>query len=158
MKTTILMVGKTDNSHINTLINDYSDRLKRYKIGFEIQIIPDIKNSKNISVSQQKTAEGRLILNNINESDYVVLLDEHGKEQTSVEMAKWLEAKMNATYKRIVFVIGGPYGFSSELYGRKNDIISLSKLTFSHQMVRLIFIEQLYRSMTIIHHEPYHHE
>ncbi|MBP7985403.1 MAG: 23S rRNA (pseudouridine(1915)-N(3))-methyltransferase RlmH [Bacteroidaceae bacterium] len=156
MKTILLMVGKTVSPNFVMSINDYLERIKHY-MPFEIITIPEIKNTKNLSEDQQKEREGDLILKNIQQSDTVVLLDEHGKEMRSIEFAKWTEAKRNDA-KRLVFVIGGPYGFSKDVYGRANEKISLSKMTFSHQMVRLIFVEQIYRVCTIIKGEPYHHE
>ena len=156
MKTILLMVGKTVSPNFVMSINDYLERIKHY-MSFEIITIPEIKNTKNLSEDQQKEREGDLILKNIQQSDTVVLLDEHGKEMRSIEFAKWTEAKRNDA-KRLVFVIGGPYGFSKDVYGRANEKISLSKMTFSHQMVRLIFVEQIYRVCTIIKGEPYHHE
>ncbi len=150
------MVGKTVSPNFVMSINDYLERIKHY-MPFEIITIPEIKNTKNLSEDQQKEREGDLILKNIQQSDTVVLLDEHGKEMRSIEFAKWTEAKRNDA-KRLIFVIGGPYGFSKDVYGRANEKISLSKMTFSHQMVRLIFVEQIYRVCTIIKGEPYHHE
>jgi len=158
MKIMLLIVGKTSNKHIQTLVNEYLERLKHYKIGIDIHVISDIKNSNKLSALEQKKAEGAKILRIIDKHDFIVLLDEHGVEHTSVQLAKWIENKMNSSIKRIVFIIGGAYGFSSEIYNYKDEMISLSKLTFSHQMVRLIFIEQLYRAMTILNNEPYHHE
>lgn len=156
MKTILLMVGKTVSPNFVMSINDYLERIKHY-MPFEIITIPEIKNTKNLSEDQQKEREGDLILKNIQQSDTVVLLDEHGKEMRSIEFAKWTEAKRNDA-KRLIFVIGGPYGFSKDVYSRANEKISLSKMTFSHQMVRLIFVEQIYRVCTIIKGEPYHHE
>ncbi len=156
MKTILLMVGKTVSPNFVMSINDYLERIKHY-MPFEIITIPEIKNTKNLSEDQQKEREGDLILKNIQQSDTVVLLDEHGKEMRTIEFAKWTEAKRNDA-KRLIFVIGGPYGFSKDVYGRANEKISLSKMTFSHQMVRLIFVEQIYRVCTIIKGEPYHHE
>ena len=150
------MVGKTVSPNFVMSINDYLERIKHY-MPFEIITIPEIKNTKNLSEDQQKEREGDLILKSIQQSDTVVLLDEHGKEMRSIDFAKWTEAKRNDA-KRLVFVIGGPYGFSKDVYGRANEKISLSKMTFSHQMVRLIFVEQIYRVCTIIKGEPYHHE
>ena len=150
------MVGKTVSPNFVMSINDYLERIKHY-MPFEIITIPEIKNTKNLSEDQQKEREGDLILKNIQQSDTVVLLDEHGKEMRSIEFAKWTEAKRNDA-KRLIFVIGGPYGFSKDVYSRANEKISLSKMTFSHQMVRLIFVEQIYRVCTIIKGEPYHHE
>lgn len=156
MKTILFLVGKTTEKHFNTGINDYTNRISHY-LPFEIKIIPDIKNTKSLTESQQKQAEGELILKQLQPSDTVVLLDEHGSEFRSIEFAKWLENKWN-TARRLVFIIGGPYGFSDEMYRRANEKISMSKMTFSHQMIRLIFTEQLYRACTIIKGEPYHHE
>ena len=156
MKTILLMVGKTTSSNFIASINDYLERIKHY-IPFEINTIPEIKNTKNLTEEQQKEREGDLILKNILPSDTVVLLDEHGKEMRSIDFAKWTEMKRNDA-KRLVFVIGGPYGFSKDIYSRANEKISLSRMTFSHQMVRLIFVEQIYRACTIIKGEPYHHE
>lgn len=150
------MVGKTVSPNFVMSINDYLERIKHY-MPFEIITIPEIKNTKNLTEDQQKEREGDLILKNIQQSDTVVLLDEHGKEMRSIEFAKWTETKRNDA-KRLIFVIGGPYGFSKDVYGRSNEKISLSKMTFSHQMVRLIFVEQIYRVCTIIKGEPYHHE
>ena len=157
MRVTLLLVGKTVNKHFVELIDEYAGRVKHY-IGFDITVIPELKNTKNLSTDQQKQQEGELILKQIRTADHVVLLDEHGKEFRSVEFSTWVEQKMQMVSKRLVFVIGGPYGFSQEVYGRANEKISLSKMTFSHQMVRLIFVEQLYRAMTIMRGEPYHHE
>lgn len=157
MKVNLLLVGKTVNKHFVELIEDYASRVKHY-IGFEINIIPELKNTKNLSIDQQKQQEGELILRQLLPSDSVVLLDEHGKELGSLDFSKYLEQKMQTTNKRLVFVVGGPYGFSPDVYNRANDKLSLSRMTFSHQMVRLIFVEQLYRAMTIMRGEPYHHE
>jgi 23S rRNA (pseudouridine1915-N3)-methyltransferase len=156
MKTVLILVGKTVNKHFIAGIDDYAGRISHY-MPFEIMTIPELRNTKNLSEEQQKKAEGDLILNQIQPSDSVVLLDEHGKEFRSVEYARWLQQKQQ-TARRLVFVIGGPYGFSDDVYERANEKISLSKMTFSHQMVRLIFTEQLYRACTIIKGEPYHHE
>jgi len=156
MKVTLILVGKTTDKHFDAGINDYADRIKHY-LPFEITIIPELKNTKSLSEEQQKEKEGEQILKLLTSSDTVVLLDEHGKEMRSIEYAQWLQKKQ-ATAKRLVFVIGGPYGFSPAVYSRADEKISLSKMTFSHQMVRLIFTEQLYRACTIIKGEPYHHE
>lgn len=156
MKVTLILVGKTTDKHFDAGINDYAGRIKHY-LPFEITIIPELKNTKSLSEEQQKEKEGEQILKLLTSSDTVVLLDEHGKEMRSIEYAQWLQKKQ-ATAKRLVFVIGGPYGFSPAVYSRADEKISLSKMTFSHQMVRLIFTEQLYRACTIISHEPYHHE
>ena len=157
MKVALVLVGKTVNKHFVELIDEYAGRVKHY-IGFDIITIPELKNTKSLSADQQKQQEGDLILKQLQAGDHVVLLDEHGKEFRSVEFSKWVEQKMQTVNKRLVFVIGGPYGFSPDVYAKANEKISLSKMTFSHQMVRLIFVEQLYRAMTIIRGEPYHHE
>lgn len=156
MKTVLILIGKTTNKHFVAGINDYSERINHY-MPFEIKVIQEIKNTKSLTEDQQKIAEGSLILKLLQPSDTVVLLDEHGEEMRSVVFAKWLQGKQfNA--RRLVFVIGGPYGFSQDVYDRATELVSLSKMTFSHQMVRLIFTEQLYRACTIIKGEPYHHE
>lgn len=156
MKTILILVGKTTDKHFQAGISDYAARIGHY-MPFDIVTIPELKNTKSLSEEQQKTAEGELILKQIQPQDTVVLLDEHGKELRSVELARWLEQKQ-ATARRLVFVIGGSYGFSSAVYGRANEQLSLSKLTLSHQMVRLVVTEQIYRACTIIRGEPYHHE
>ena len=157
MKATLILVGKTVDKRFAELISEYTNRLKHY-ISFEINIIPELKNTKNLTSEQQKNSEAELIIKNLQPSDYVVLLDEHGKEMRSIEMADWMKRKMNTINKRIVFIIGGPYGFSQKIYDIAHEKLSMSKMTFSHQMIRLIFVEQLYRSMTILNGEPYHHE
>ena len=156
MKTLLILVGKTTNKHFQAGITDYRERISHY-MPFELVTIPELKNTKSLSEDQQKQAEGELILKQIQNSDTVVLLDEHGKAFRSIEFAKWLEQKRN-TARRLVFVVGGPYGFSSDVYSRANEQLSLSKMTFSHQMIRLVFTEQIYRACTIIKGEPYHHE
>ena len=156
MKVLLLQVGKTVNKHFIAGISDYAERISHY-MPFDITTIPELKNTKNLTEEQQKTAEGELILRQLQTSDHVVLLDEHGHEFRSVEMARWLQQKQLSA-RRLVFVIGGPYGFSPAVYQRANEQLSLSRLTFSHQMVRLVFTEQLYRACTIIKGEPYHHE
>ncbi len=156
MKTELICVGKTVNKHIDACIADYAARIGHY-MPFGITIIPELKNTKALSEQQQKVSEGELIMKLVQPTDVVVLLDEHGKELRSVEMASWLERKQQVA-RRLVFVIGGPYGFSEVVYNRANEMLSLSKMTFSHQMVRMIFTEQLYRACTIIKGEPYHHE
>ncbi len=157
MKAELLVIGKTDSNIIKDGIEVYKNRLIHY-LPFDIKVIPDIKNTKNMSVDQQKTKEGTLILDNLDNSDFVVLLDEKGKEFSSLAFSSFIEQKMISGIKKIVFIIGGPYGFSQDVYNRANSKLSLSKMTFSHQMVRMIFTEQLYRAMTIIKGEPYHHE
>ncbi|MBO4673131.1 MAG: 23S rRNA (pseudouridine(1915)-N(3))-methyltransferase RlmH [Bacteroidaceae bacterium] len=157
MKVSLILVGKTVNKHFVELIDDYAARVKHY-VGFDIVTIPELKNTKSLSAEQQKQQEGELILKQLQAGDHVVLLDEHGKELRSVEFSKYMEQRMQTVSKRLVFVIGGPYGFSPDVYAKANEKLSLSKMTFSHQMVRLIFVEQLYRAMTIMRGEPYHHE
>ena len=149
-------MGKTTDKHFQAGISDYVERIGHY-MPFDIVTIPELKNTKNLSEEQQKTMEGELILKQLQPSDTLVLLDEHGKELRSIELAKWLEQKQQ-TARRLVFVIGGPYGFSEAVYSRANEKLSLSRLTFSHQMVRLVFTEQIYRACTIIKGKPYHHE
>lgn len=156
MKTELILVGKTTDKLYTNSIKDYQERISHY-MPFSITTIPALKNTKSLSEAQQKQAEGELILKQLQPSDTVVLLDEHGAERTSMETASWLERKQQAT-RRLVFVIGGPYGFSQDVYQRANEKISLSRMTFSHQMVRLVFAEQLYRACTIIKGESYHHE
>lgn len=156
MKTILILVGKTTDKHFQAGITDYAQRISHY-MPFEIVTIPELKNTKSLSEQQQKDAEAALILKNVQPSDTLVLLDEHGVEHRSVEFASWLE-RQQQTARRLVFVIGGPYGFAQSVYDRANGKISLSRMTFSHQMVRLVFTEQLYRACTIIKGEPYHHE
>ncbi len=156
MKTLLILVGKTTDKHFAAGINDYVERIDHY-MPFEIVTIPELKNTKSLTEEQQKSLEGDLILKQLQPSDTVVLLDEHGRELRSMEFTRWIEQKRN-TARRLVFVVGGPYGFSKEVYARCNEQLSLSKMTFSHQMIRLIFTEQVYRACTIIKGEPYHHE
>lgn len=157
MKISLLVVGKTTTGYLKTGIDDYANRLRHY-VTFDIQYLPDAKNVRYQSETQQKQLEGKNILSNLDKSDYVILLDEHGQEMTSVHFSEYVQKRLSCGARRIVFIIGGPYGFSQEVYDRANDKISLSKMTFSHEMVRVIFTEQLYRSFTILNHEPYHHE
>ena len=157
MNIKLLAIGKTDNKNLQTLIDDYSKRLSFY-IKFELEIIPDLKNVKNLSESQQKEKEGELILSKIAPTDQLILLDENGSTFSSVGFSEYLQKKMNAGIKTLVFVIGGPYGFSEEIYKKAQGKISLSEMTFSHQMVRLFVIEQIYRGFTILKNEPYHHQ
>ena len=152
----LLAIGKTDNKLLTSLIDDYKKRLSFY-IKFSLEIIPDIKNTKNLSEEQQKQKEGVLILSKLNPTDVLILLDEHGKELDSVGFSTYLQKRMNSGIKQLVFVIGGPYGFSQDVYNKASGKLSLSKMTFSHQMIRLFFIEQLYRGFTILKNEPYHH-
>ncbi len=157
MKFALLVVGRTVEKHYITAINDYVERIKHYT-PFDMEVIPELKNTKNLSMEQQKEKEGELILKALQPGDVVVLLDEHGKEFRSIEFAEWAEKKMHTVNKRLVFIIGGPYGFSKDVYAAAQEKISLSKMTFSHQMIRLIFVEQLYRAMNILAGGPYHHE
>lgn len=157
MKIELAVIGKTSIGYLKQGIDEYIKRLKHY-VPFEIKYIDDIKNTKNISEDQQKRTEGAKILSLLDKSDFVVLLDEHGKEYTSMQYSSFIQKRMLSGTKKVVFVIGGPYGFSQEVYDRANDKISFSKMTFNHEMIRLIFTEQLYRAYTIINHEPYHHE
>jgi 23S rRNA (pseudouridine1915-N3)-methyltransferase len=156
MKTILLQVGKTANKHIQALLDDYQERISHY-LPFELITIPELRNTKNLTPQQQKQAEGEFIMRQLQPADHVVLLDEHGLQLRSLQLAQWLERKQS-TLRRLVFVIGGPYGFSPDVYQRAQEQLSLSSLTFSHQMVRLVFTEQLYRACTIIKGEPYHHE
>jgi 23S rRNA (pseudouridine1915-N3)-methyltransferase len=157
MNIKLLTIGKTDNQALQSLIDDYTKRLSFY-IKFDLEIIPDIKNVKNLSESQQKEKEGELILAKLTATDQLILLDEKGTTFSSVGFSDYLQKKMNSGAKTLVFVIGGPYGFSDEVYQKAQGKISLSLMTFSHQMVRLFFIEQLYRGFTILKNEPYHHQ
>lgn len=157
MKITLLVVGKTEDKYLIEGIEKYLNRLKHY-IGFNLVVIPDIKNTKNLTEAQQKSKEAELILKQINNPDIVILMDEKGKKYTSVKFADYLNKQMIGSVQHLVFVIGGPYGFDDTVYKRANGSISLSDMTFSHQMVRLFFVEQLYRAFSILKGEPYHHE
>lgn len=157
MNIKLIAIGKTDNKALQDLIEDYKKRLSFY-IKFDLEIIPDIKNVKNLSEAQQKEKEGELLLGKLSATDQLILLDEKGKSFTSIAFSGELQKKMNSGIKTLVFVIGGPYGFSETVYKKASGKISLSSMTFSHQMVRLFFIEQLYRAFTILKNEPYHHE
>lgn len=157
MKTVLLVVGKTVDKHLVALMEDYVERTKHY-MTYDVEVIPDLKSTKNLSEEVQKEKEGELILKALQPGDYVVLMDEGGKEMRSIEFAQYLRHKMNTLSKRLVFVIGGPYGFSQKVYQAATEKMSLSRMTFSHQMVRLIFVEQLYRAMSILAGSPYHHE
>ena len=156
MKITLLGVGKTTDSRLQSLIDDYAQRLTHY-VPFEIQVIPELRNAKSLSENQIKEQEGIEILRKITPSMDVLLLDEHGVERRSIEFADWLQKKMSAG-RDLLFIIGGAYGFSPAVYERANGKLSLSQMTFSHQMIRLLFVEQAYRAMTILRGEPYHHE
>ena len=157
MKIKLLAIGKTDDKRLQELIVEFQKRLKHY-IKFEIEIIPDLKKVKNLSVDQRKQKEGMLILNKVDATDQLILLDEKGHQFRSIEFSRFLQKKMNAGIKQLVFTIGGPYGFSDEVYQKAQGKVSLSKMTFSHQMIRLFLVEQLYRAFTIIKNEPYHNE
>lgn len=157
MKITLLATGKTEDKYIQEGIEKYLKRLKHY-IKFEIKEIPELKNTKNLTQEQQKSKEAELILKHISNTDYIVLLDEKGSQYTSMHFSDYLNKKMISSVQNLVFIIGGPYGFDNSVHQRANDKISLSKMTFSHQMVRLFFAEQVYRAFTILKGEPYHHE
>ena len=157
MNIKLLVVGKTDEGSLQGLINTYAKRLDHY-IKFELEILPDIKNTKSLSVEQQKLKEGKMILEKMSPSDYLVLLDENGKQFSSEAFSEFIQKRLNSGMKQLIFVVGGPYGFSEEVYARAQSKLSLSKMTFSHQMVRLFFVEQLYRAFTILKNEPYHHK
>lgn len=157
MEISLIVIGKTNARYLQEGIDEYIKRLKHY-IPYSITVLPDIKNTKKLTEEQQKEAEGKLMLEALKPGDCLVLLDERGKEFTSVAFADYLQRKMNAGLRRLVFVIGGPYGFSQSVYDRADEKISLSKMTFSHEMIRLFFTEQIYRAMTIQRGEPYHHQ
>jgi 23S rRNA (pseudouridine1915-N3)-methyltransferase len=152
----LIAVGKTDKTELDQLIKSYQNRLMHY-VRFSFEIIPDLKNSKNLSEKLQKEEEGKIIISKISNSDRLILLDENGQEMNSVGFSNFLQKQMNSGLKRLVLVIGGPYGFSEAVYKKASSKLALSKMTFSHQMVRLFIIEQLYRSFTILKNEPYHH-
>lgn len=156
MKVVLLSVGKTDHPLLSQIIEDYRKKVNHY-IPFEMRMVPDPKNRRSLSEKEQKAEEAQLLLKVLQPSDHVVLLDEKGKQYRSTEFARYLEKKSHSVSRQLVFLVGGPYGFAPEIYERATEMISLSKMTFTHQMVRLVFTEQLYRAMTIIHHEPYHH-
>ncbi|MCD0488042.1 23S rRNA (pseudouridine(1915)-N(3))-methyltransferase RlmH [Pedobacter sp. MC2016-14] len=157
MKITLLVVGKTEDKYLLEGMDKYLNRLKHY-IGFNLVVIPELKNTKSLTEAQQKSKEAELISKQLSNSDLVVLLDEKGKKYTSVSFANYLNKQMIGSVQHLVFVIGGPYGFDESIYKRSNGSLSLSDMTFSHQMVRLFFIEQLYRAFSILKGEPYHHE
>ena len=156
MKITLLLLGKTSDTRLQSLIEDYRQRLTHY-VPFELVVIPDVKNAKSLTQEQLKAAEGEAILSRLTPAMDVILLDEHGREFRSIEYAEWLQKKMGAG-KDLVLIIGGAYGFSPAVYARANGKLSLSQMTFSHQMIRIMATEQLYRAMTILRNEPYHHE
>ncbi len=157
MKIVFLTIGKTINKHLIELQNDYQDRLKHY-IPFDYVSIPELKNTRNLTESEQKEKEADLLLKAFEPTDEIILLDENGKHFSSVDFSEFISKKLLGNQKRMVFVVGGPYGFAQRVYSRANGMLSLSKMTFSHQMVRLIFVEQLYRAFTIMRGEPYHHQ
>ena len=157
MNIKILMIGKTDNSIMKAIVDDYSKRLSMY-INFSFEVINDIKNAKNLTEIQQKEKEGELILAKLKPSDHLILLDENGENFSSIGFSEFIQKKMNSGIKTLVLVIGGPYGFSESVYKKANGKIALSKMTFSHQMIRMIIVEQLYRAFTILNNEPYHHQ
>ena len=157
MKIVLTVVGKTTDKHFIASINEYVQRISHY-VPFSIEVVPELKGTKNLSEKEQKDREGELILKSFLPGDYIVLLDEHGCERRSIEFAQWLQKKMAAGPKRLVFVVGGPYGFSEAVYAAAHEKVSLSQMTLSHQMIRLLFVEQIYRAMTILNGEPYHHE
>jgi 23S rRNA (pseudouridine1915-N3)-methyltransferase len=156
MKLILLQTGRTTDNYIVEGIANYYDRIKKY-VSFDILTVPELRNTKNMPVNEQKIKEGEKLSEQINKDDYVLLLDEKGKEFDTVEFARFLEKLFLLRKKRIVFVIGGPWGFSDEIYKRADSKVSLSKMTFSHQLVRLLFIEQLYRALSVIKGDPYHH-
>ncbi|MBQ0049949.1 MAG: 23S rRNA (pseudouridine(1915)-N(3))-methyltransferase RlmH [Bacteroidales bacterium] len=157
MKTILLVVGKTTDSHIEALTKDYVSRIGHY-MPFSIEVIPELRNAKSLTFDQQKEREAEYIRKQLQPADYVVMLDEHGTERRSVDFAKWIQKKTLSAPRRLVFLVGGPYGFSPQIHSLANEKISISQMTFSHQMIRLLFVEQIYRAMTILHGEPYHHE
>lgn len=157
MKITLLVVGKTTDKHIQALTQEYLQRLSHY-LPVDIEVIPELRQTKALSQDDQKQREAMLILQHIKPGDHVALLDEHGDEPRSIQFAQLLQKRMASGVKRLLFIVGGPYGFAPEIYARADEKISLSRLTFSHQMVRLFFVEQVYRAMTILNNEPYHHE
>ncbi len=157
MKIALLQTGKTTDKHVAEGVDIYSARIRKYS-GFEIITVPDIKNTRNMSATEQKIRAGKKILQSVGKDDFVVLLDERGKELRTVELADWIRKRLMMTGKRVLFVIGGPWGLSDEVYSRADFRLSLSRMTFPHQLVRLVFLEQLYRAFTIIKGEPYHHE
>ena len=157
MKILFLVVGRTVDKRLASLIDEYAERVKHY-IHFDMEVVPELKNTKSLTAEQQKEREGELIRKQLREGDFVVLLDEGGREFRSMEFASYLEKKQSLVARRLVFIVGGPYGFSPDIYKLAREKVSLSKMTFSHQMVRLFFVEQIYRAMTILRGEPYHHE
>lgn len=157
MKITFLVIGKTTEKRVETLIDDYRQRLTHYA-AFDIDVIPELRNTKALTIEQQKAQEAELLRQKFQSGDIIVLLDEHGTQRRSVDFAAWLQKKMLSGARRLVFVVGGPYGFDASIYKLAQEQMSLSLMTFSHQLVRLFFVEQLYRAFTILKNEPYHHE
>ena len=157
MKVLFLVVGRTVDKHLAALITDYAERVKHY-VPFDMEVIPELKNTKALTPEQQKEREGEFLQKQLRPGDHIVLLDEGGREYRSIEFAAYLEKKQSQVARRLVFIVGGPYGFSPAIYALAAEKLSLSLMTFSHQMVRLFFVEQLYRAMTILRGEPYHHE
>lgn len=157
MKGVLIVVGKTTDKRFEAITQEYIERIRHY-IPFTVEVIPELKNTKGLSQDEQKKREGELIQKNLQPGDYVVLLDEHGSERSSMDFASWMQKKMAAGPKRLVFIVGGPYGFSDAIHQKGNEEISLSRMTLSHQMIRMFIVEQIYRAMTILNGEPYHHE
>ncbi len=157
MNIELIVIGKTDSAEVESLVATYARRINFY-CRFAVTVLPDVKNTKNLTAKQQRTAEGAQLLKQFTPTDFVALLDEHGAEYRSIEFAEWMRKRMVGGTRRLVLVIGGPYGFSEEVYARADAKLSLSKMTFSHQIVRAILAEQLYRAFTILNNEPYHHE
>lgn len=157
MKLILIVIGKTTDLHVQAMIDDYSRRLQHY-VPFSLEVIPELKATKSLTTDQQKAAEAELIKRQLQAGDHIVLLDEHGRERRSVDFAVWLEKRIAAGARRIVFIVGGPYGFDASIHTMAAEEISLSQMTFSHQLIRVLFVEQLYRAHTILRGEPYHHE
>ena len=157
MNIELIAVGKTDSQAVESMVADYARRINHY-CRFSMTMLPDLRNTRSISAAQQRTAEGEAILRQLTAGDFVALFDERGEEFRSMEFAAWMQKRMNSGIRRLVLVIGGPYGFSEAVYARADARLSLSRMTFSHQLVRAIFAEQLYRAFTILNNEPYHHE
>lgn len=157
MNIDLIVIGKTDSEQVEELVRLYARRVNFYA-KFNFVVIPDLRNTRNITSESQRRQEGELILRQLSPGDYAVLLDERGTEFSSVEFSAWLQKRMNGGVRRLCFIIGGPYGFSREVYDRADAKVSLSRMTFSHQIVRAIFAEQIYRAFTILNNEPYHHQ
>ena len=157
MKTVFIVVGKTTDKHISALTEEYIGRIGHY-IPFQIEVIPELRNTKHLSPEQQKEQEAEFIKKQLQPGDHIVLLDEHGTERRSIDFATWMQKRMTTAPRRLVFIVGGPYGFAPQIHKMAQEEISLSQMTFSHQMIRLLFVEQIYRAMTILNGEPYHHD